>query len=101
MPAGMPRIAPTRKPHAVEPAAQPIAAQTAITARVVPIKTEPAPARLKLDRGAAGSMRGQHTKAPPDIVTAKIGVLRGKSPTLYERYFASVRRSAGPSATPS
>src|SRR5215207_10324828 len=45
-PKGIPRMAPIRKPQAAEPKSQPIRMQIPITAMVVPIRTEPAPARL-------------------------------------------------------
>src|ERR687898_3242479 len=45
-PTGIPRMAPIRKPQAAEPRSQPIRMQIPITAMVVPIRTEPAPARL-------------------------------------------------------
>ena len=52
-PTGIPRIAPIRKPQATEPKSQPIRIPSTITAAVVPIRTEPAPAAPVVDgRGA-------------------------------------------------
>src|SRR6188768_2843008 len=50
-PNGNPRIAPTRKPHAVEPNSQPIRIPSTITAAVLPTRTDPAPARLRFGVG--------------------------------------------------
>src|SRR5688572_14060010 len=48
-----------------------------ITASVVPIRTEPAPARLKLEREVEGSIRAPAYQSRPDFVTAEIQLLCG------------------------
>src|SRR5688500_3563508 len=72
----MPRIAPTRKPHASEPAAQPIRMPITITAAVVPMSTDPAPARLRFGRSRLGSIRREHTKGAEVCDTRKPRQLR-------------------------
>src|SRR3954464_4382635 len=79
-PTGMPRIAPMRKPQAAEPASQPIRMQSTITAAVVPIRTEPAAARLSFGVGD-GSIRAASIA---ELVTLEIGLGSGKTATLYD-----------------
>src|SRR5215213_11074112 len=74
-PAGMPRMAPVRKPHAGEPASQPIRMQRSITAAVVPIRTEPAAARLSFGVGE-GSIPAASIA---ELVTPEIGLVSGKT----------------------
>src|SRR5215210_2549832 len=86
-PTGRPRMAPTRKPHATEPASQPIRMPRAITAAVVPISTEPAPARLSFGVGVrVGSIRAASIA---ELVTPEAVSCGQNSGTLYD---PSVRR---------
>ena len=71
----MPRIAPTRKPQAAEPKSQPTKIATTITAAVVPIRTEPAPARLSFGVGC-GSICGASIA---ELVTTESRLLSGKT----------------------
>src|SRR5918993_2521411 len=74
-PIGIPRIAPTRKPQATDPASQPIRIPITITAAVVPIRTEPAPARLRFGVGV-GSIGGASIA---ELVTAEMRLVSRKS----------------------
>src|ERR671912_2831929 len=74
-PIGIPRIAPIRNPQATDPASQPIRIPITITAAVVPIRTEPAPARLRFGVGV-GSIGGASIA---ELVTAEMRLVSRKS----------------------
>src|SRR6188768_954921 len=86
-PNGKPRIAPTRNPQATEPNAQPIRMQSTITASVEPIRTEPAPARLKFGVGF-GSI-GAASIA--ELVTAENRLVEGKTDDFVQSEDGSAR----------
>ena len=78
-PIGIPRIAPIRKPQATDPASQPIRMQSTITAAVVPIRVEPAAARLSLWVGFGVGVGSIRAASIAELVTPKSGQPAGKS----------------------